>query len=35
MITNVSMVLVGIPEENRPLGKKRCRWEENTKVDLK
>lgn len=31
---NVSMVLVGMPEESKPLGKERCRWGENTKVNL-
>jgi len=28
------MVLVGKPEGNRPLGKYRCRWEVNIKMDL-
>jgi hypothetical protein len=27
-------VLVGKPEGNRPLGRCRCRWEDNIKVDL-
>jgi len=27
-------VLVGKPEGRRPLGKPRCRWEDNIKVDL-
>jgi hypothetical protein len=26
--------LVGKPEENRPLGRPRCRWEDNIKADL-
>jgi hypothetical protein len=30
----VYMVLVGKPEEKRPLGRPRCRWEDNTKMDL-
>jgi hypothetical protein len=25
---------VGKPEEKRPLGKPRCRWEDNIKMDL-
>jgi hypothetical protein len=27
-------ILVGRPEERRPLGKPRCRWEDNIKMDL-
>jgi hypothetical protein len=27
-------VLVGKPEGRRPLGKPRCRWEDNVKMDL-
>jgi len=27
-------VLVGKPEEERPLGRPRCRWEDNIKMDL-
>jgi len=27
-------VLVGKPEGKRPLGRPRCRWEDNIKVDL-
>jgi hypothetical protein len=30
----VHRVLVGIPEGKGPLGKPRCRWEDNIKVDL-
>jgi hypothetical protein len=26
---------VETPEGNRPLGKPRCRWEDNIKIDLK
>ena len=26
--------LVGKPEEKRPLGRPRCRWEDNIKMDL-
>jgi len=26
--------LVGIPEGKRPLGRPRCRWEDNIKMDL-
>jgi hypothetical protein len=28
------MVLVGKPEVNRPLGRHRCLWEDNSKMDL-
>jgi hypothetical protein len=28
-------VLVGKPEGKRPLGRPRCRWEDNFKMDLK
>jgi len=28
------MVLVGKPEETRPLGRPRCRWQDNIKMDL-
>jgi len=28
-------VLVGKPEEKSALGRPRCRWEDNTKMDLK
>jgi hypothetical protein len=30
----VYRVLVGKPEEKRPLGRPRCRWEDNIKRDL-
>jgi hypothetical protein len=30
----VYRVLVGKPEGKRPLGRPRCRWEDNIKVDL-
>jgi hypothetical protein len=30
----VYRVLVGKPEGNRPLGRPRCRWEDNTKMGL-
>ena len=30
----VYRVLVGIPEEKRPLRRPRCRWEDNIKTDL-
>jgi hypothetical protein len=30
----VHRVLVGKPEEKRPLGRPRCRWEDNIKMDL-
>ena len=29
-----SMVLMGTPEEKRPLGRPRRRWEDNIKMDL-
>jgi hypothetical protein len=28
-------ILVGRPEGRRPLGKPRCRWEDNIKMDLR
>jgi hypothetical protein len=31
----VYMVLVGRPEEKRPLGRPRRRWDDNIKLDLK
>jgi hypothetical protein len=31
---DVYRVLVGNPEGKRPLGRPRCRWEDNIKVDL-
>ena len=30
----VHKVLVGRPEGKRPLGRPRCRWEDNIKMDL-
>ena len=30
----VHKVLVGKPDEKRPLGRPRCRWEDNIKMDL-
>jgi hypothetical protein len=30
----VYKVLMGKPEGNRPLGRPRCRWEDNIKMDL-
>jgi len=30
----IHSVLVGKPEGKRPLGKRRCRWEDNIKKDL-
>jgi hypothetical protein len=32
--TGVHRVLVGKPEGKRPLGRTRCRWEDNIKMDL-
>jgi hypothetical protein len=31
----VYRVLVGRPEGKRPLGRPRCRWEDNVKMDLR
>jgi hypothetical protein len=31
---DVYRLLVGKPEEKRPLGRPRCRWEDNIKSDL-
>jgi hypothetical protein len=33
-VIGVYRVLVGKPEEKRPLGKPRCRWEDNIKMFL-
>ena len=32
---NASRVLVAKPEGKRPLGRPRCRWEDNIKMDLR
>jgi hypothetical protein len=32
---NVCRILVGKPEEKRPLGRPRCRWMDNIKMDLR
>jgi hypothetical protein len=32
---NACRVLVGKPEEKRPLGRPGCRWEDNIKMDLR
>ena len=32
--TGVHRVLVGKPEGKRPMGRPRCRWEDNIKMDL-
>jgi hypothetical protein len=32
--THTHRVLVGKPEGKRPLGRPRCRWDDNIKVDL-
>jgi hypothetical protein len=32
---NAYNILVGKPEEKRPLGRPRCRWENNIKIDIK
>ena len=32
--SGVHRVLVGKPEGKRPLGRPRCRWEDNIKTDL-
>jgi len=34
MRRGVYRVLVGKPERKRPLGRARCRWEDNIKMDL-
>ena len=31
----VHRVLVGKPEGKKPLGRPRCRWEDNIKIDLR
>jgi hypothetical protein len=32
---NVYRILVGKPEAKRPLGRQRCRWVDNIKIDLR
>jgi hypothetical protein len=32
---NVYRILVGQPEGKRPLGRQRCRWVDNIKMDLR
>jgi hypothetical protein len=32
---NAYRVLVGNPEEKRPLGRPRCRWVDNVKINLR
>jgi hypothetical protein len=32
---NAYRILVGKAEGKRPLGKPRCRWEDNIKIDLR
>jgi hypothetical protein len=32
---NAYRILVGMPEGNRPLGRPRCRWVDNIKMDLR
>jgi hypothetical protein len=32
---NACRILVGKPEGNRPLGRPRCRWVDNIKIDIR
>jgi hypothetical protein len=32
---NAYRILVGKPEGKRPLGRRRCRWVDNIKIDLR
>jgi hypothetical protein len=32
---NVYSILVGKPDGKRPLGRPRCRWDDNIRMDLK
>jgi hypothetical protein len=34
-MTNEYKMMVGKPEEERPLGRQRCRWQDNIKMDLR
>jgi hypothetical protein len=34
-VTGAYNILVGRPEGRRPLGRPRCRWEDNIKMDLR
>jgi hypothetical protein len=33
--TNACRILVGTPEEKRPLGRPKCKWENNIKINLR
>jgi hypothetical protein len=33
-VRGINRVLVGKPDVKSPLGRTRCRWEDNTKLDL-
>jgi hypothetical protein len=35
LIRNAYRILVGKPEGKRPLGRSRCKWVDNSKMDLK
>jgi hypothetical protein len=35
MILNAWNILVGKPEGKKPLGRPRCRWEDNIRIDLR
>jgi hypothetical protein len=32
---NACRILIGKPEKKRPLGRQRCRWVDNIKIDLR
>jgi hypothetical protein len=34
LVTNSQKVFVGKPEDNRKLGRPRCKWKNNMKTDL-
>jgi hypothetical protein len=34
-IRNAYNIFVGKPEGKRPLGRHRCRWEDNIRIDLR
>jgi hypothetical protein len=34
-VRNAYKILVGKPEGNKPLGRPRCRWDDNIRIDLR
>jgi hypothetical protein len=32
---NAHRILIGMPERRKPLGRRRCRWEDNIEMNIK